>query len=266
MSNETFTINKCESCHFLYTNPRPDPERIGKYYQSTDYISHVDTSNSIKNIIYQVARRIMMHKKLAWIDNLATTGKTILDYGCGVGTFPEFCQSNNWDAWGIEPSENARKIATEKLGARVQSSFSGLPEKQTFDVITLWHVLEHVHELHDTIEQLLATLSVDGWMLIAVPNPHSYDANYYKEFWAGYDLPRHLYHFAPENMKFLAKKYRLQLLKTIPLKLDAYYICLLSENYRNGSALNALYQAYRSNRHASSHHSNFSSLVYVMRK
>jgi 2-polyprenyl-3-methyl-5-hydroxy-6-metoxy-1,4-benzoquinol methylase len=265
VSGETFDIQKCASCGFLFTNPRPQAHEIGKYYQSSDYISHADTGFSIKTSAYALARKFMVNKKLRWINALPLTGQNLLDYGCGVGTFLKYSDNNGWNAYGVEPSENAYRIAFEKLGDRVQTSLSALSDKE-FDVITLWHVLEHIHDLQLTVEQLLSTLKPKGWMLVAVPNPDSYDAKYYQEFWAGYDVPRHLYHFVPETMKFLAKKHRLQLVRTIPLKLDAYYVCLLSEKYRKGTIWKALYQGFRSNQHAKSHQANYSSLVYLMRK
>ncbi len=265
VTHDPFHIQKCDSCNFLYTNPRPSLDEIGKFYQSSDYLSHAKSDYSPMSVLYSAARKYMINQKLKWINKLPHTGNKLLDYGCGVGTFLKYCQKKNWQVWGVEPAETARTLAVEKLGNRVHSSLSSSSDK-SFDVITLWHVLEHIHEMNQTLEQLLSLLSKDGWILIAVPNSDALDAKVYKEYWAGFDLPRHLYHFVPETMKLLAKKHRLQLVKTIPLKLDAYYVCLLSEKYRKGTTWRALFQAYKSNQYAQGHRSNYSSLVYLMRK
>ena len=265
VSNELFNIQKCENCQFLYTHPRPDSTQIGKYYQSNQYVSHAGSSFGIKSLVYSMARNLMVRRKLNWIRKLNPNGNTILDYGCGVGTFLEFCQNKGWEVWGVEPNRKARQIASGKLATRILPNLYELPE-QSFDIITLWHVLEHVHTIDQTLDHLVERLSNQSFLLIAVPNPNSFDANHYQEYWAGYDLPRHLYHFVPETMKLLAKKHRLQLVKTIPLPLDAYYVSMLSEKYRNGSFLNGLYQGYRSNRSAKANDTNYSSLVYVMSK
>jgi len=265
LTGESFNLVQCSDCTLVYTNPRPTPDFMGRYYESGDYISHVQDKSNIKNIIYYWARNLMFHKKLSWMKSLQPIKSRLLDYGCGTGSFLNFLFTKEWDVWGVEPNETARKLAPNRLSNRVFANLEELPLME-FDIITLWHVLEHLHDIHGTIEVLLSNLSKPGWLVLAIPNFTSYDAKYYKNYWAGYDVPRHLSHFNGETMKLLAKKHRLQLVKTLPLVLDAYYICMLSEKYRQGSQVTGLYHAFKSNLDASKKPSNYSSLVYVLKK
>lgn len=264
-THESFRLVQCDACNFVFTNPRPHPDTMGQYYESNEYISHVQDNSSLTNIVYYKARSLMLRKKLSWLKSLQPKNSRLLDYGCGTGSFVDFLISKNWDAWGVEPNQTARDHAPETLNNRIFSSLTEIPAIE-FDIITLWHVLEHLHDFHGTIEDLLTTLNQSGWLILAVPNISSYDAQYYKSYWAGYDVPRHLSHFTPETMNFLAKYHRLQLVKTIPLKLDAYYISMLSEKYREGSRLNGLFRAFKSNLLAATSPSNYSSLVYVLKR
>jgi 2-polyprenyl-3-methyl-5-hydroxy-6-metoxy-1,4-benzoquinol methylase len=264
-THKAFRLVRCNACSFVFTNPRPDPDSMGQYYESNDYISHVQDNSSLTNIVYYKARSLMLRKKLSWLRSLQPKNSRLLDYGCGTGSFLDFLINKNWDAWGVEPNQSARKHAPEILNNRIFSSFTEIPEME-FDIITLWHVLEHLHDIHGTIDDLLKTLAQSGWLVMAVPNMASYDAQYYKSYWAGYDVPRHLSHFTPETMNFLAKYHRLQLVKTIPLKLDAFYVSMLSEKYREGSRINGLYHAIKSNLLAATNSSNYSSLVYVLKR
>ena len=264
-TGKTFKLVQCDSCSFVFTNPRPSPDCMGKYYESGDYISHAKDNSSIKNIGYFTSRTIMFHKKLSWIKSLQPVNSRLLDFGCGTGSFLKFLSKKNWEVWGVEPNDTARKHLTGELKHRVFSNLSEIPET-TFDIITLWHVLEHLHDIHGTINDLISNLSATGWLVMALPNFCCHDAQHYKHFWAGYDVPRHLSHFTPQTIKLLAKKHRLQLVKTIPLVLDAYYICMLSEQYQQGSWLKGLYHAFKSNLRAAKDPSNYSSLVYILKR
>lgn len=265
VSRDSFTLKICTSCSFIYTNPIPAPDEIAKYYNSVDYMSHAGQRFNLSYLAYSSARYYMFHKKLRWLKMLNSANSSLLDYGCGTGSFLNFMLKKNWDAWGVEPNKSARDYASRKAGHRVYADLEPLLDRE-FNMITLWHVLEHLHDLNQTINRMLSCLSSPGWMVVAVPNCSSFDAQYYQAFWAGYDVPRHLSHFTPETMKVLAKKHRLRLIKTLPLKLDAYYICMLSEKYRQGSIARALQIAYKSNQAAKQNHSNYSSLVYILEK
>lgn len=260
-----FQIQQCMNCQLKITYPYPAQENLPKYYDSTDYISHANNKRSLKDIPYYLARDFMLRKKLTWINQLNHQTGKLLDYGCGVGGFLQFMSSKNWDVYGVEPNQKAQAFANKQLPNRISSTLSEI-EISEFDTITLWHVLEHVENLNQTLDSLYSKLKPGKFLLIAVPNCASYDAKYYQEHWAAYDVPRHLYHFTQETMQLLAKRHRLQLLKTIPLKLDALYISILSEKYRNGSFLNGIFQGLKSNFLAQKHQGNYSSLVYVYKK
>ncbi|TDI64833.1 MAG: class I SAM-dependent methyltransferase [Bacteroidetes bacterium] len=265
ISKESFSIVKCSNCSFVYTNPRPTRQDTPRYYESENYVSHTPRSRIFTDKIYYLTRYFMLRRKLNWIHKLLGSRGRVLDYGCGTGSFVSLLQKRKWDAWGVEPNDQARSIANDNGTAFVFESLEELPWDQC-EVITLWHVLEHVPDLKHTMNELLYRLTKNGLLFIAVPNYVSYDAQYYKEYWAGFDVPRHLSHFTPESMKLLVKKHKLHLLKIIPLKFDAFYISLLSEKYRNGSTINAFLQAIHSNHLAKKNHLNYSSLVYVIRK
>jgi len=237
---------------------------LESYYESEAYISHSHQSKGLWESIYYIARNIMLYKKRTWVFKLTGAKSRLLDFGCGTGSFVNHLLSHNWDAWGVEPNHNARSLSNQHRN-RVFHHLNELPDIP-FEVITLWHVLEHIPDLDAKLIELLSKLTESGFMFIALPNCGSYDAKYYQDYWAGYDVPRHLSHFTPESMNLLVKKHRLHLVKTIPLKLDAFYISMLSERYRTGSTINAIFQGAKSNFLARQNKSNYSSLVYVLKK
>ncbi len=249
----------------VYTNPRPSKQNLQQYYESSNYISHAEKSQNLTDRIYYLARYFMLRQKLRWIKKILNSKGRVLDYGCGTGSFISLLLKRKWDAWGIEPNAQARNTANHHASKHIFDSLEHLPQNQ-FNVITLWHVLEHVFDLESVMNELLKRLTSSGYIVIAVPNCSSYDAKYYKEQWAAYDVPRHLFHFTPETMKLLVKKYKLHLTKIIPLKLDAFYISIQSEKYRNGSFFKGLYHGAKSNILAHKNPSTYSSLVYVLRK
>jgi 2-polyprenyl-3-methyl-5-hydroxy-6-metoxy-1,4-benzoquinol methylase len=271
VSRETFAVVKCDRCGFVFTNPIPDPERLGDYYLSDDYISHSKKATGLIDKIYHLARRFTLKWKLDLIRKYAgTDAKTILDYGCGTGDFLKACKDNGWVVTGVEPSEKARQLAIDQTHEKIATS---LPDVKTdeFSTITLWHVLEHIEHLNTTLEQLKVKLSQNGTLLIAVPNHAAWDGTHYAQYWAGYDVPRHLWHFTQQTMRNLLTKNGLTLVDIVPMKLDAYYISLLSEKYKaNGKAgvrgmIIAAANGLRSNLNARKN-KNYSSLIYIVRK
>jgi len=267
VSQESFVIVQCENCGFKFTNPRPDAESIGAYYESDDYISHSNTSKGLINKAYQVVRSVAVKDKLELINNLAPK-KAILDYGCGTGYFLAACQKDGWEVSGFEPNATANAQATKTLGKTVEKvSLDGFA-KESFEIITMWHVLEHVHTLNETFQKLLTLLKPGGIMLVAVPNADSLDAKKYGENWAAYDVPRHLYHFNQATMKRFLKKHKLTLEDTKPMKYDAYYVSMLSEKYKAGknNMLSSVLNGYKSNTYASKNDKDYSSLIYIARK
>ncbi|HEY8657411.1 MAG TPA: class I SAM-dependent methyltransferase [Hanamia sp.] len=236
VSGERFEIWECKNCTQRFTQNIPGKEEIGKYYQSENYISHSDTSKGLINYIYHKVRKRTLAQKRKLIEN-ATGKKTgkILDVGCGTGAFLHAMANAKWNITGLEPDSKAREKALELYGLQLEQieKFYSLPV-QTFDAITMWHVLEHVHDLHDYINQLKKLLKPGGKLFIAVPNYTSYDAAIYKEFWAAYDVPRHLYHFSPESMKKLLNTHGLKIEMEKPMWYDSVYVSMLSEQYKTG--------------------------------
>ena len=271
VSQENFNIVKCKACGFLMTNPRPPADKIGEYYQATDYISHTNKSNNLINTIYKVARNFTLSQKTKLIGKLHNPGN-ILDYGCGTGHFLTAAKAKGWEVSGIEPDDGARAIAEEQLGSGIVNALSKLPEEKRFDIITLWHVLEHVIDLNETIDQLKSILNPGGAMIVAVPNHTAKDATIYQNDWAAYDVPRHLYHFDQDSMAKLMKKHQLKIKEVLPMKLDAYYVSLLSEKYQArtdkrgiiSQYKNAVFNGIASNKNAAQNNKNYSSLTYVI--
>ena len=269
VSQETFVLDECQRCGFLLTNPRPDAASIGRYYESAAYVSHNSEAGGLVNQMYRVARHFTVRRKVRLITKLhGGQAGQLLDYGCGTGHFLAGARQAGWEVTGIEPNAQARLDAAARVGQPIlePAALATLPPA-SFDVITLWHVLEHIHALDETLTQLLAALRRGGQLLIAVPNAASYDARHYGPGWAAYDVPRHLYHFAPPTMSRLLARHGLHVAQQLPLPLDAYYVSLLSEGLRPAgqprSKLAALRLGYQSNRHAARHGGNYSSVLYV---
>lgn len=268
VSQETFNIMACNNCTFQFTNPRPDEDSIGKYYQSEDYISHSDKANTPINFLYKLARKYSLGRKRNLINKISKDNRgRILDYGCGTGYFLNTMQEDGWTTFGIEPNKEARKIASKKIKVKENIEELNLKNKK-FDVITLWHVLEHIHNVNDTIKVLKSKLKEKGKLVIAVPNIDSYDNQLFEENWAAYDVPRHLYHFDQESMRTLMLKHGLKVKKIYPMKLDAYYISLLSNKYqtRKNQYLKSIITGYKSNSYAKNNDTNYSSLIYIIKK
>ncbi len=263
VSHESFAVVQCAACGFQFTNPRPAADAIGPYYESADYVSHNSAATGLVNQVYRLARRFTMRGKVRWLNKFAPRRGRVLDYGCGTGHFLAAAQAAGWAVAGAEPNATARAEAARRVGQPIGAGDLAAFEPGSFDAITLWHVLEHVHSLNETLTQLVRLLRPDGVLLIAVPNADSFDARHYGAQWAAYDVPRHLYHFVPTTMTRLLKKHRLALRTTLPMPLDAYYVGLLSEPPRAGRLLRALRLGYESNRYAARHEGQYSSLLYV---
>ncbi len=268
VSQKDFHLQQCNTCNFVVTSPRPDQSSISEFYKSEKYISHSGGRKTLMDKIYVQARSTTLKWKHELISHFKSGGK-ILDYGCGTGEFLRFMQAKNWKVSGVEPSETAREKATEITKTKIFSDLKSTKDK--FDIITLWHVLEHVHNLNEKIDELINHLKEGGIIFIAVPNRESVDAKKYGSQWAGYDVPRHLWHFSQSNMKQLLSKHNLSLVKTEPMKLDSYYVSMLSENYKNPNTLSlismvkAFFSGLRSNYQASKTGS-YSSLIYIAKR
>jgi 2-polyprenyl-3-methyl-5-hydroxy-6-metoxy-1,4-benzoquinol methylase len=269
VSKESFAIQQCEACTFQFTNPRPDAAHIGRYYESDEYVSHNSGAGGMINQAYKVARFFTMRRKVGLVNKLAPRKGRLFDYGCGTGHFLAAAKADGWQVAGWEPNARAREEATERVGQPVGTESLVTYQAGSFDAITLWHVLEHVHSLNETLQQLISLLKPDGVLLIAVPNVDSLDAQHYRQDWAAYDVPRHLYHFSAKTMTQLLKKHKMQVVEKLPMALDAYYVSMLSEKHRaerNGGMLAVLKAGYKSNQYAEQHEGQYSSLIYVATK
>jgi 2-polyprenyl-3-methyl-5-hydroxy-6-metoxy-1,4-benzoquinol methylase len=265
VSGESFAITRCVQCGFLFTSPRPTKDFISKYYDSSSYISHSDKTSSLKDLLYKIVRKNAVRKKAAMITKLKTK-KSILDYGCGTGYFLKACKKHGWNISGIEPNAVARLKASEHTGSIIHDTIDRITPETKYGVITLWHVLEHIHALNETVDKLRKLLEKQGRLIIAVPNIDCLDARIYKEEWAAYDVPRHLYHFSQDTMKTFLANHQLRILKTLPMYFDSYYVSLLSE-HSDKLLLNyvhAFINGYKSNAYAKKHHNNYSSLIYII--
>lgn len=270
VSGEQFEIWECKNCTQRFTQNIPGKEEIGKYYQSENYISHSDTSKGLINNLYHKVRKRTLLQKRNLVEN--TTGKkagSILDIGAGTGAFLHTMKLSNWKITGLEPDESARKKAVElyDLNLKKTEEFVCLPA-ESFDAITMWHVLEHVHDLHEYIQQLRFLLKAEGKIFIAVPNYMSYDAQHYKQFWAAYDVPRHLYHFSPKSMKTLLESHEMKVDKMKPMWYDSVYVSMLSEQYKTGKShpASALISGIFSNVKALFNTQRCSSIIYIITK
>lgn len=267
VSGEEFQLIYNEEFEMLETFPRPSTDKLPSYYESEDYISHTDTKRNLFESVYHLVRKISLKKKLNLINSQTNGTKSLLDVGCGTGDFLELAQKNNWSVSGIEPNKNARVIANKKTNNSVFEIEELLNFKDSsFDVITLWHVLEHLPNLDEHISIFKKLLKPKGTLIIAVPNYKSYDANYYKHFWAAFDVPRHLWHFSKTAISRLAEKENLKVVKTHPMKFDAYYVSLLSEKYKFGKMklFNAFKIGFTSNLKAK-RSGEYSSLIYSIK-
>lgn len=265
VSGEEFGLILDPEMDLLITTPKPDPEKLPSYYKSEDYISHTDSKNSITDKIYQRVKKLMIANKLNWIESHSSEKGNLLDIGAGTGEFLLSAKKKGWKVKGIEPDENARTLAKQKGIKLVPDSSTFKAEK--FDVITMWHVFEHVYDLKNQIIELEQLLKKDGLLIIAVPNYKSFDASYYKEFWAAYDVPRHLWHFSQTSFPKLFSGTSLSLIGNKPLAFDSFYVSLLSEKYMTGKPnfLNAFYIGLKSNMKAKTS-SEYSSIAYFFRK
>ena len=233
ISGEEFQLLHNETLDLLETFPQPQGEKLSEYYKSEDYISHTDAKRNLFEKVYHLVRTISLKRKLKLINSFQSEEKTLLDVGCGTGDFLEIAKNNSWIVVGVEPNEQARAIANSKTNNSVfDIQHLETLKENSFDVITLWHVLEHLPDLEMHVKLFKHLLKPNGTLVIAVPNFKSYDAQHYKNFWAAYDVPRHLWHFSKTAISKLFAPHGLQVVQTKPMWFDAFYVSLLSEKYK----------------------------------
>lgn len=282
VSQEEFSILQDKEAELLVTSPQPAGEKLNRYYESADYISHTDSKKTVIDQMYQWVKKRALNSKVNLIDGLAHEKGNLMDIGCGTGDFLVACKKNGWNTTGIEPNEKARKLGLEKLESSSGQNTEGRifqdikeyrntvekDKRETkFDVITLWHVLEHVPAISEYVKELHNLLADNGTLVVAVPNHKSYDAKIYGKFWAAYDVPRHLWHFSKRSISLLFSQVQMEIIEIVPMKWDAFYVSLLSEKYKNGKVnyLKAFYNGLVSNRNGKAT-GEYSSLIYVLKK
>ncbi|MBE7510325.1 MAG: class I SAM-dependent methyltransferase [Bacteroidia bacterium] len=272
VSGEYFTVNQCVECGLKFTSPRPAEAEIGRYYQSQDYISHSNKNNDGIGKLYAAVRQFAVYQKVKLIMYLVPRGSQIVDLGAGNGYFVKQLKASGYNASGFEPSDDARKVAQTDFDIEIEAleRFQEV-EMQSVKCITLWHVLEHIHSLKKTLTDIHSKLTADGYLIIAVPNPESFDAKHYKEYWAAYDVPRHLYHFSAGSITKLLAQSGFQLKEKKPMLFDSTYVALLSEKYKSGKLslpqlLKGLWFGFISNVNGFLFTKNFSSHIYIFKK
>lgn len=262
-TNEEFELKHNEELDMYTTSSIPSEDKIGFYYEDEAYISHSDSVNSPMDFIYSLAKQYMLKRKLKWVKSYIRKG-SFLDIGCGTGDFLWLLKQNKFLVKGVEPSNRARNITSSK-GIHVYSSIKEA-EPESYDAVCLWHALEHIPDLSSFFISLNKFTKIGGFVFVAVPNFKSFDASYYKKYWAAYDVPRHIHHFSQQAITTIFKEHNYQLLQTKGLPLDAYYVSLLSEKYKgSNSILNAIKTGFLSNWKARQTN-EWSSVLYIFKK
>jgi ubiquinone/menaquinone biosynthesis C-methylase UbiE len=264
VSKEIFDLYYDEELDMLITSPQPELQNLGKYYESEDYISHTDNKRSLFEKAYHFVKNIALKNKLNLINSQQPQKGKLLDIGAGTGDFLLTAKNDGWETIGVEPSDRAKNIAKEK-GISFVEEISVL-ENNSLDVITMWHVLEHVPNLEHQIEELKRLLKPTGTLIVAVPNYKSFDAGHYETFWAAYDVPIHFWHFSKKSIQLLFERVDMKLEKILPMKFDSFYVSLLSEKYKTGKMnyIKAFFIGLKSNWKAK-RTKEYSSHIYVLK-
>jgi 2-polyprenyl-3-methyl-5-hydroxy-6-metoxy-1,4-benzoquinol methylase len=269
VSGESFEIMECEKCTLRFTSPIPSNIEIDNYYISDDYISHTGKGNSILNQVYRIVQYFTLWSKKKKVINFSQKKSgTILDIGCGTGKLLKVMKQSGWEINGVETNDSAREIAEINTGSVILNQADFFESNKKYDVITLWHSLEHLNTLTRFLEKILLSLNANGVVMIAVPNYNSYDAEYYKQDWAAYDVPRHLYHFSPEAMVKLMEEFNFKLIQSKQLPFDPFYVSLLSELSvrKKHNIIKALLIGWKSYWHGRKGAERGSSILYVFKK
>ena len=265
--HELFNVDECLSCGFWFTNPQPEGEELASYYDSDDYVSHTDGTGSLLDFVYNRVRGYALNKKLSLVDKAVNQRIALLDYGAGTGAFLVRAKAKGWDVMGIEPSVVARENAKGKGVSLLSVEGRDAVQNSFCSAITLWHVLEHLPDLKESMDYFNTKLEEKGVLFIAVPNHESHDASYYKNNWAALDVPLHLWHFTKKDVESLAVESGFILEKVHNMPFDSFYVSLLSEKIKksNYGVMRALYRGLISNVRGRSQ-KNMSSLIYQLRK
>lgn len=264
ITKESFSIVRCASCGFHFTNPIPAENVIGNYYKSDAYVSHSSSNVGLINRVYTIVRNITLRNKVNLISRLSK-GKLLLDIGAGTGHFLNASKLAGFEVVGLEPDLDAKNFAKQNFDLTLEPLDSIFTmDSNSKDVITMWHVLEHVYYLKRDLAEYVRVLKSNGTLIIAVPNMSSWDAEHYQSYWAAYDVPRHLYHFQESTIKKLLAEFDMKCVEILPMKFDAFYVSMLSEKYKGGSFVKGIVNGLKSN--LRSKNRGFSSQIYVFKK
>ncbi len=224
VTGEKFKVYMDQNNIIGRTHPIPKKEEMDKYYESEDYYPHSLKKKNLLTFLYAISRKYMHLKRLIWMRSYLKNNTRVLDYGCGSGDFVKYLRSKSIDAYGYEPRHNFCEhdfLTNEKIW-----------KNKKYDIIILWHVLEHIHNPFVLIQSLKKRLNKKGKFFIAIPNFKSFDSKHYGKYWAGYDTPRHLWHFSRKSIHLIAKKNRFSIFKEKGLHLDSIYVSYLSEKHK----------------------------------
>jgi len=262
-SQEVFEVLPSRHEGVLETFPKLNEQELSGYYNHENYISHQTKGKSLFDKAYQVAKRYMTKRKQNLVLRFHQEGR-ILDIGTGTGDFIRSFNSKDWDRYAIEPNKNLHD-SLNKNGIEILDDLEEITQ-HNFDVITLWHALEHIPDLEGTLKNIQAALNPGGTLIIAVPNFKSYDASFYKTYWAAWDVPRHVWHFSKSGLISLCEKFNFEFVTTSPLLLDAFYISMVSEKYRKSNhILRAFWVGLYSNLQGM-FKNEYSSFIYMFNK
>jgi SAM-dependent methyltransferase len=271
ITGEEFSVCVCHTCQFHFTSPRPFEQDLSKYYEPIKYLSHSSHKFSLVEWLYSLAKKYTLRWKLKKINQFKTSTSNIslLDIGCGNGDFLRYAKKNKLKVTGVESSDVMRENVNNRTGITIHKSIDSITVDK-FDIITLWHVLEHIYALDDTFIKIKSLLQTNGIIFVALPNRNSADAIEYNTYWAGWDVPRHIWHFSKNDIHRICEKHGLNIREVMPMKLDAYYVSMLSERYKRKnqnllSMLAGFYKGLISNIKAGKNQ-EYSSLLYVLTK
>lgn len=269
-TGESFELVRCSGCGFVRTQDFPDEAEIGRYYESADYVSHTDTRRGLMNKVYHAVRRLMLARKADMVEGLVApkSGRRLLDIGCGTGYFLSTMKERGWQTLGVEKSRLAREAGQAHFALNVLSDIREVSDGERFDVITLWHVMEHLQDLKMVFGRLRTLLADGGALVVALPNRSSYDSAFYGADWAAYDVPRHLWHFEPATFSRLARREGFRVEKYAPMPFDAFYVGMLSERYAGHklSFVRGMWRGTVALAHALRDPQKSSSIIYVLRR
>lgn len=196
-----FTIVQCRRCGLVYLNPRPTQGEISSFYPESRYHPFKAIHGAGATIPGSTH-----WKRALWLTRRTQVG-TVLDVGCGSGLFLLAMGALGWNCVGVEPNETAAQHAREVAGLEVLAGdVFAINQVATYDVITLWDVLEHVHSPLDVLVHCNRLLNSDGVIALHAPNWASIERRLFGERWTALDSPRHLYHFSPGTIKQLLKR------------------------------------------------------------